>query len=212
MLTIEGRSQCSRCRGCTSSTRLRGRHRRRSHLMYHRRTSPCIHRPRRSRTCTNRRGATAVKGSGSWPSMCAAGRDMAAARTSGPSQDATLASGAVGLRKSRTAQLLREAARAACAIGTRTRAASKNQKKLREKVSSEHANIGRRVVKISTIETEGRGFPTEPSECSLLTSPARAPLSGKLPPRNRKGREQHFYRNHRTSPKSCGKKSALNTQ
>jgi hypothetical protein len=85
-----------------------------------------------------------VKGSGSWPSMCAAGGTWRRARTSGPSQDATLASGAVGLRKSRTAQLLREAARAACAIGTRTRAAflsksPKVTKKLREKVSSEHA-------------------------------------------------------------------------
>ena len=48
------------------------------------------------------------------------------AQTSGPSQDATLASGAVGLRKFRIAQLLRETARAACArgIGTRTKAAA----------------------------------------------------------------------------------------
>ena len=48
------------------------------------------------------------------------------AQTSGPSQDATLASGDVGLRKFRIAQLLREMARAACArgIGTRTKAAA----------------------------------------------------------------------------------------
>ena len=80
-MTTESRSQCSRCRGCTSSTRLRGRHRRRSHLMYHRRTPPCIHRPNCSSTCTNR-GATAVRdGRGAparGPSRFAAGRDMAA--------------------------------------------------------------------------------------------------------------------------------------
>ena len=44
------------------------------------------------------------------------------AQTSGPSQDATLASGAVGLRKFRIAQLLRETARAACAMGHATSA------------------------------------------------------------------------------------------
>ena len=81
-MTTESRSQCSRCRGCTSSTRLRGRHRRRSHLMYHRRTSPSIHRPRRSRTCTNRRGDSCegwaeARGPARGPST-RAGRDMAA--------------------------------------------------------------------------------------------------------------------------------------
>ena len=81
-MTTESRSQCSRCRGCTSSTRLRGRHRRRSHLMYHLRTSPCIHRARRSRTCTNRRGDSCegwaeARGPSRGPST-RAGRDMAA--------------------------------------------------------------------------------------------------------------------------------------
>ena len=81
-MTTESHSLCSRCQGCTSSTRLRGRHRRRSHLMYHRRTSPSIHRPRRSRTCTNRRGDSCegwaeARGPARGPST-RAGRDMAA--------------------------------------------------------------------------------------------------------------------------------------
>ena len=120
LLTTESRSQCSRCRRCTSSTRLRGRHRRRSHLMYHRRTSPCIHRARRSRTCTNRRG----DGCDGWArgSRVRPGGTWRRAQTSGPSQDATLASGAVGLSNFRIAQLLRETARAACAMGHATSA------------------------------------------------------------------------------------------
>ena len=119
-MTTESHSLCSRCQGCTSSTRLRGRHRRRSHLMYHRRTSPCIHRARRSRTCTNRRG----DGCDGWArgSRVRPGGTWRRAQTSGPSQDATLASGAVGLRKFRIAQLLRETARAACAMGHATSA------------------------------------------------------------------------------------------
>ena len=119
-MTTESHSLCSRCQGCTSSTRLRGRHRRRSHLMYHLRTSPCIHRARRSRTCTNRRG----DGCDGWArgSRVRPGGTWRRAQTSGPSQDATLASGAVGLRKFRKAQLLRETARAACAMGHATSA------------------------------------------------------------------------------------------
>jgi hypothetical protein len=76
-----------------------------------------------------------VRGSGLMAEHVRPGGTWRRARTSGPSQDATLASGAVGLRKSRTAQLLREAARAACAIGTRSRAAflSKTPEQQRKK-------------------------------------------------------------------------------
>jgi hypothetical protein len=151
-----------------------------------------------------------VRGSGSWPSMCAAGRDMAARAHLRPVSGCDSCVRCCGPEKvPNSAAAARSGQSGMCNRGEDASSIEKSEK-LREKVSSEHANIGWRVVKISTIETEGRGFPTEPSECSLLTSPARAPLSGKLPPR--KGREQHFYRNHRTSPKSCGKKSALNTQ
>ena len=51
------------------------------------------------------RGRARVRPGGAWR------------RASGPSQDATLASGVVGLIMFRKAQLLRETARAACARG-----------------------------------------------------------------------------------------------